>query len=91
VQNLTVNLDFAAHADNRTSLPFTATRGRTMYGRYVKHAEVLRRISCRFEEMSATDLDNAELLEECAYYLTRMAQALTDDTGRPAANPVWMN
>jgi len=62
-----------------------------MYGRYVKHAEVLRRISQRFEEMSATDLDNAELLEECAYYLTRMAQALTDETGRPAVNPVWLN
>jgi len=62
-----------------------------MQGPYVKHAEVLRRISQRFEEMSETDLDNADLLEECAYYLSRIAEALIDETGRPAITPVWLN
>lgn len=46
------------------------------FGRYRYHAEALLTISRKFEELSAIDADNSDLLAECAAGLTAMAEAL---------------
>jgi hypothetical protein len=55
------------------------------FGRYRFHAEALLTISRKFEELSAIDTDNSDLLAECAAGLTAMAEALVLDSQDGAA------
>lgn len=57
------------------------------FGRYRFHAEALLTISRKFEELSAIDTDNSDLLAECAASLTAIAEALVLDSQDGSMRP----
>lgn len=56
-------------------------------GRYRMHAEALLTISRKFRELSAIDVANSYLLEECAEGLSAIAEALVVEARDAEARP----
>lgn len=61
------------------------------FGRYRFHAEALLTISRKFDELSAIDSDNADLLAACAANLEAIAETLERESRDGAITPTLLH